>query len=119
MRNVVENVRPDHLIVPYGHTGTDIEELERKTHVIWLPVRKGKYLKSIDYFCCEPESYTDAVDSPIQKAIDDAAGVQRALTDNNKPAKVYEQHRWLDLDKDGIEEPYIVTVDAQSRRSLV
>lgn len=29
-----------------------------------------------------------------------------------------EQHRWLDLDEDGIDEPYIVTVDHQTREVL-
>lgn len=40
---------------------------------------------------------------------------------NQQPTAIYnivEQHRWLDLDEDGYEEPYIVTVDKESAEVL-
>jgi chaperonin GroES len=38
--------------------------------------------------------------------------------DEDKPRLFLEQHRWLDLDDDGYDEPYIVTVDKESRLVL-
>lgn len=39
-------------------------------------------------------------------------------TNNDIPYIILEQHRWLDLDDDGYEEPYIVTVDYNSQQVL-
>jgi len=38
--------------------------------------------------------------------------------DDEKPRTILEQHRYMDLDKDGRAEPYIVTVDHESREVL-
>jgi len=38
--------------------------------------------------------------------------------DENRPYTILEQHRWLDLDGDGYAEPYIVTVEEESRKVL-
>jgi chaperonin GroES len=47
--------------------------------------------------------------------------VQKAApptVDKSAPHTILEQHRFLDLDKDGYQEPYIVTVDLNSRKVL-
>jgi chaperonin GroES len=41
-----------------------------------------------------------------------------AADDEDKPRLFLEQHRWLDLDEDGYDEPYIVTVDKETRTAL-
>lgn len=38
--------------------------------------------------------------------------------DDDKPYTILEQHRWLDLDEDGYEEPYVVTVHESSSEVL-
>jgi len=38
--------------------------------------------------------------------------------DDDPMYRLIEQHRWLDLDDDGLEEPYIVTVDKDSNKVL-
>lgn len=38
--------------------------------------------------------------------------------DENRPYTILEQHRWLDLDGDGYEEPYIVTIETESHKVL-
>jgi chaperonin GroES len=37
---------------------------------------------------------------------------------DDKPRLLLEQHRWADLDEDGYDEPYIVTVDKEQRQVL-
>jgi chaperonin GroES len=52
------------------------------------------------------------------------AGVYREITlttsdeDEQKPRLILEQHRLHDLDGDGVEEPYVVTVDAETSEVL-
>lgn len=45
-------------------------------------------------------------------------GLDRPSQDEDVPFKVLEQHNYLDLDNDGYKEPYIVTVEASSKRVL-
>lgn len=40
------------------------------------------------------------------------------IPDEDKPYQILEQHRWLDLDKDGYEEPYVVTFHEASGEVL-
>ena len=44
--------------------------------------------------------------------------LRSAGDDAEKPRLLLEQHRLIDLDEDGVEEPYIVTVDYESRQVL-
>jgi chaperonin GroES len=44
--------------------------------------------------------------------------VDLAITEDDKPRTLLEQQRWLDLDDDGYNEPYIVTVDKEARQVL-
>lgn len=61
---------------------------------------------------------------PYQIAQRVAAGVYRNVEllqtdeDDQAPRLLLEQHRLIDLDGDGIEEPYIVTVDYETRQAL-
>jgi chaperonin GroES len=44
--------------------------------------------------------------------------VDLGIIDDDKPRLLLEQHRWADLDEDGYDEPYIVTVDKEQRQVL-
>lgn len=118
-RNVVENVRAVDLVVPYGVGPRNIEEVERTTQIIWKSQREANYLKKIGFFSACAEPFTGGDDSATQDAEDDASGQQQ--TGNKQEStqcKILEQHRYLDLDEDGIEEPYIVFFDAQTKKVL-
>jgi chaperonin GroES len=49
---------------------------------------------------------------------DDYCGGDEELKENGDQNKVLEQHRYLDLDKDGYEEPYIVTTHLETEKVL-
>lgn len=49
---------------------------------------------------------------------DDYCGADKELKANGDQNKVLEQHRYLDLDKDGYEEPYIVSVHLETEKVL-
>lgn len=117
-RNVTENVRAEDLVVPYGVGPRDIEDVERKTHIIWMSQQQGAKLAATKYFAAIPEPYEAGNTSPMQEATDKATGQEANQDETSQPCKILEQHRFLDLDDDGLEEPYIVTVCAQSEAVL-
>jgi chaperonin GroES len=54
----------------------------------------------------------------LQEAADEAEGTRPAADDHSKPYEVLEQHLWLDLDGDGYEEPYVVSVRSDTAQVL-
>lgn len=117
--NVVENIRATDVIVPYGTGPRDVEDLPRITHRIPMPLYKGRKLVEGGYFSEEPVAYEkDEVAQEQDRAHDEAQGVAPSSNHDKREALVLEQHCWLDVDGDGVEEPYIVTVDAQNGNVL-
>lgn len=119
-RNVVENVRALDLVVPYGVGPRDIDELERKTQLIRLSVNKTKILAKNGFFVSECKPYSIGRDDGITEADrvhDSAHGVSQpaAAGRDIEDALILEQHTLLDLDDDGIAEPYIVWLDASDQ----
>lgn len=112
----VDTIRPMDLIVPYGTGPRAIEDLPRKSQRVWLPMYKAHYLKAVGYFSETPEP-ADADRLPADSAHDEASGLQPAY-DSKDYCLVIEQHRFLDLDGDGLDEPYIVTFDATTGKVL-
>ncbi len=118
-RNVVENVRASDLVVPYGTGPRDLEDIERKTQIIWMSLNKTRILADAGYFTKAAVSFNFPKEkSEVDKAHDKAQGVQESPFDPEPLAKILEQHVLLDLDDDGIDEPYIVTVDEEASEVL-
>lgn len=96
-QNISEMVFADDLIVHYY--AKSLEKASRVTHEIELTrneiierIRSGVYL-----------------DFNIEE-LGLASGEEREQVDEDTPHIFLEQHRWYDLDEDGYQEPYIVTV---------
>jgi chaperonin GroES len=119
-RTVIERVRATDLIVPYHIGPVRIEELDRKTHRKYQSVNDTIILKERGYFIDQGRPYTEGASDKVQEVIDSETGISDGayLKPNRKPCLILEQHRLLDLDDDGIQEPYIVWVDVQSRKVL-
>lgn len=119
-RNVIERVRAMDLVVPYGVGPRRLEEIERKTQIKWMSVNETRILARDKWFLDEGEPYKDGDESVIQSVADDAEGVLKSNSYDQYDGQccILEQHRLLDLDDDGIGEPYIVWVDRQSRKIL-
>uniref|UniRef100_A0A6M3J218 Putative co-chaperone GroES n=1 Tax=viral metagenome TaxID=1070528 RepID=A0A6M3J218_9ZZZZ len=100
--NVSEHVRPKDLVVNYR--AKSLKKASRVTHRIWLypndvvgRVRKKIFL-DIDF------GYPTTIQEPSTD------NESPALNDEDAPHLFLEQHRWLDLDGDGYQEPYVCTV---------
>jgi chaperonin GroES len=117
-RNIVQNVRATDLVIPYGIGPRNIEDVERKTHVIPMSVNQSRILKEADFFLEECESYNDSTPNEADRTESEIQGTGASGRQDEYPCIVLEQHRFLDLDEDGIEEPYIVWVDLQSKQVL-
>jgi len=56
--------------------------------------------------------------SLIKDASDEAMGISDSVDDIDKPRLILEQHRGWDIDGDGIEEPYAITIDYETGKVL-
>jgi len=97
-----------------GYYTKSLESARRITHVI--PLFKNEYIERVrreiynDIDLGEPQKGTDVT----KDAENEAHGL---IDDDTDPPHIFlEQHRYLDLDGDGYEEPYIVTVHRDTQK---
>jgi hypothetical protein len=108
--NVSEFVLPLNLVLPYT---AKFEKSPRMTHRIFLSPREMKERQNKEVFLkVDLEEATYVSEDPGQ---DEREGVEPR---SEKLHEVLEQHRFLDLDGDGYEEPYIVTVNKADQKVL-
>ena len=121
-RTVIERVRAKDLIVPYHIGPVRIEELERKTQVKYQSINETLILEKLGYFLYPGTPYEgeDGKESSVNDVIEEQQGLIEtdAYSMESRPALILEQHCLLDLDDDGIAEPYIIWVDKASRKVL-
>ena len=118
-RNVTDNVRPVDLVVPYGIGPRNIEDIDSKTQIILLSVNETKILERDGFFIAAAEPYDISKDRTEMDDVEDKSiGTAPSGAPPQDTAKILEQHRLLDLDDDGIAEPYIVSLDAQAEKVL-
>ena len=102
-RNVSETVFADDLVVNYF--AESLERAPRATHRIYL------YHNEI------VERITAGIFSKFDPAeLGQATSDKTPDVDDETPHLFLEQHRWYDLDGDGYQEPYIVTVHEQTQK---
>ena len=114
-RNVVENVRPEDLVIPYGVGPREIDQIERKTQLVWQTENEAKILQAAGFYSDLPQVYKGEK-TPTQDASDKSQGVTESL--ESDLCSVLEQHCVIDLDEDGIAEPYIAWVCRHSKKLL-
>jgi chaperonin GroES len=120
--NVSELVLPQNLIVDYY--ATSIESAATKTH--YIPASRNELLEKMrsgvfkdyseeEWMLAPPPlpSQTDA-----QRQADNRTGMEPPQPDDSTPYITLEQHTRLDMDGDGMEEPYIVTIEESTHKVL-
>ena len=112
--NASEVVLPKDLVISY-YTKS-FESSRRYTHVIQMHKndciereRRGLFLEGSE------ATPTVSLGSRLQQVQDESQGMHKDYVSTDAPYEMLEQHRWLDLDGDGYEEPYIVTVRRDTR----
>lgn len=115
-QNVSELVYPKDLVVNYWSKSL---EGARKTHKLWYTTNKIRELVNVDYFLDVEETKTPG-NLARYEASDVTEQQQPPIDGDDKftPRLIIEQHTLLDLDDDGYQEPYIVTVDLETGKLL-
>jgi len=117
--NVSEPISAINFVVNYG--AKDLGEETRKTHIIRMPRNVIRKRVAAGVFIDTGETFRDPTKLPgdeISEQVDKIHGFSRPSTDNTNTRVILEQHRGWDLDGDGIEEPYVITVDYETRKVL-
>lgn len=119
-KNIIERVRAEDFVVPYGSGPRNIEDIEDKFQIIWLTASKAKYLHKTGYFAFEPEPYRDSEGSQGKQVDAKVQGLNETETndDMRTPRCVLERHFMADFDNDGMMEPYIMHLCRQSHKVL-
>jgi chaperonin GroES len=116
--NISELVMARDFILDYN--ARSVENCVRKTQLfklypneIYERVKRQTYQKDIlnaDWFIRGAPMQVD------EKPEDNRKGMEPVVHPDNAPFKLLEQHRFLDLDGDGYAEPYIVTLEDNSKQ---
>ena len=113
-KNVSKLVYPTDLVVNYW--AKSLEEAERKTEIIPLSKRKLKERQLQGIY--REVKLPDPVINPEEDKRETRHGFANPDADETTPYILLEQHGYLDLDKDGYAEPYVILVEKESREVL-
>ncbi len=117
----VDNVRPTDLVVNYSATSVRMDDLRRKTHIIYTTVGETEDMVKNEYLAAPAMASTlQQVTNSYNVASDQVQGIKpgEGSTKREKGAVLLEQHTYLDLEGDGTYLPYIATICAASRKVL-
>lgn len=119
--NVSDLVFPQHLVINYF--AKSLETAPRLTHII--PSSRNDMLEKMlrgvykDY---SEESWFTGTARPLvtdeQQRADQRSGREEPRPDDATPFTELEQQCWADFDGDGYAEPYIITIEADSKKVL-
>lgn len=119
--NKSELVQAKDLVMDYY--AKNVDDCERKTHIVPL-YRNEMHERMVlgtfrDY---TEEAWYQGVAQPAPTTADFRTDRREGLNppppDHATPFTTLEQHCWVDFDKDGYAEPYIITVEATTRKVL-
>lgn len=115
-KNVSELVQAEYLSMNYW--AKSVETCPRKTHILYLNPNRVIENKNAGLYLDVDLSPPSQVYDPFKKVANIVTGQKEPSQDETTPYTILEQHTYLDLDNDGYKEPWIVTVDYFSRKTL-
>lgn len=115
-KNVSELVLPGDLVIDYY--AKSLETAARKSHVIYRDKNQIKERINRGLFLDVDLGIAQTPDDPTTPVKESINGTKEPTPTPATPFKLIECHCWWDMDNDGYDEPYIITVDYQSRQLL-
>jgi len=113
-RNVSELVNAKELVVNYY--ASSLELADRKTHILYYTKNQVREQITSEVFI-EPKTSLTTMKSKAKKV--NADKTQKMVADRDgEIIELYECHCYLDLDGDGYQEPYIVTLHSDTMQIL-
>ena len=114
-QNVSRLVGPKSLVVNYW--ASSLENAHRKTEII--PMTKNQVVSMQNAGLYRDVELPDPRSMPEVPSKSDVHGNQPPSSrDDTTPYVILEQHTYWDLDDDGYQEPYIITIEEQSKQVL-
>lgn len=110
-RNRSELVLPKDFVVDYW--ATSLEKAVRKTHILYL--NKNEVYEKVTSGIWSDVDLGSPQPKSLPQSSDDING-KINIRQKDDPYQFLEQHCYIDLDDDGYKEPYIVTVERDSRK---
>lgn len=114
-RNVSKLLGPKDLVVNYWASGLD--SAHRKTEIIQMTKNQVHSMQAAGLY-----REIDLPDPALNPELPTKSDVHKAVApserDETTPYVILEQHTFYDLDDDGYAEPYIITIESQSRKVL-
>jgi len=111
-------IMPEDFVVSY-YTKT-LETCSRATHILRYSTREIEQRQRLGIYCKLDEKLypgtQEESSSNLAAERQQERGISEPDSDPDAPRMVLEQHRFLDLDGDGYEEPYVVTIDHQTAK---
>jgi len=114
-KNCSKLLGPKDLVVNYWASG--LESAYRKTEIIPMTKNQIKSMQNAGLYCeCElPEPKSNPA---LPSKADVHKAVSPSRTDETTPYVILEQHTYWDMDEDGYAEPYIITIEEDSKQVL-
>lgn len=114
-RNVSKLVGPKDLVVNYW--ATSLEAASRKTEILAMTKNEVQSYKNAELFL-DVELPSPHLNPLFPSKTDVHKNIAPSMVDATTPYVILEQHTYWDLDDDGYAEPYIVTIEEQSKKVL-
>jgi chaperonin GroES len=116
--NVSEHVLAKDLYIPYF--AKSLDKASRITQILYVSKNDLVQKNRLGFYTEYDSKSQPSIDtsSPLYEARQEAQGVHAPSNDPSASIELLEQHRYLDLDGDGYEEPYIVTVVKDTQQVL-
>lgn len=115
-KNCSELVHAKDFVVSY-YTKS-LKKSSRYTHILRLSPNDILEFQRFDMFLEYDEPFGAGQPENTSSSENKTTGVEPNSQDEETPRKILEQYRRIDLDDDGYKEPYIVTVDYETRKVL-
>ena len=115
-KNCSKLLGPKDLVVNYW--ASSLESAYRVTEVIPMTKNQVKALQSAEIYCDDVELPEVRNVPPLPESANVQGTFPPSQADGGTPYVILEQHTYWDLDEDGYEEPYIITIEEQSRKVL-
>lgn len=116
----IDNVRPTDLVVNYNIGPKRIEEVRRKSHLIYTTVGDTQILANKGFFSAESRSSSESGQTIYNKAVDESQGLTPSNSNirRDRPVTLIEQQFYLDIEDDGNFLPYLGTIDLSTGKLL-
>lgn len=115
-RMMSDLVLPKDLCVDYY--ATSLEDADRKTHKIYYyPNEITSYVRSEHFLdVVDTSASSNTIEANHSNAYDELQGITPPANNSKSPHCFLECHCWWDLDDDGYQEPYVITIHKDTKQ---